>query len=225
MRVHGTTVRGARRFRGQALAALALCGTLALTGCNGDNGDDGAGAAGTKPSASPATPEASPTPSAPAAPAGGAAPSATAKKTPAASPAASPATSPATTPPAKPKPPAPEPACGDKMPISPDEIAVYRYTPEGGFHSLIVKHGNWTCPTPGLSTATFKTVGTETFIPIAEDAKITAITPIVASTVSKPITLHELTEWLIAHPDKGLVFRYHLGAKGVIDTLDQEFTP
>lgn len=70
------------------------------------------------------------------------------------------------------------------MPISPDEIAVYRYT------------------------------------------EISALTPIVASTVSKPITLNELSEWLIAHPDKGLVFHYDGDHHGWIETLGQEeYTP
>ncbi|MCX4525305.1 MULTISPECIES: hypothetical protein [unclassified Streptomyces] len=220
MRADGTSVRGRRRLRRRqaCAAALALCGALALTACNGDgdgtgNGG-GAGAAGASPGGSPATPAASAAPSAPAAaatPSG----SATATKKPA------PTATPTAATPGKPKPPAPGPTCDHKMPISPDEIAVYRYTPEGGFHSLIVKHGNWGCAVAGGATP-FETVGVETFLPIAEDAKITAVTPIVASPVSKPITLHELTSWLESHPNKGLVFRYHLDGKGVITTLDQE---
>ncbi|MET9887022.1 hypothetical protein ABZZ20_28540 [Streptomyces sp. NPDC006430] len=202
--------RPLRRRRRQACAALVLCGALALTACNGD-GDAGAGAAGTGPDAGPA---ASSAPATSAAPVGGATPS-TSSTTSAKKPAPTASAS------GKPKPPAPAPTCDHKMPISPDEIAVYRYTPEGGFHSLIVKHGNWGCAVPGGATP-FETVGVETFIPIAEDAKITAVTPIVAGSASKPITLHELTDWLIAHPNKGLVFRYHLGGKGAIDTLDQE---
>ncbi|MGW7099833.1 hypothetical protein [Streptomyces sp. NPDC054838] len=189
-----------------ALTALALCATLALTGCNGDTD---AGAAGSAPGSTPSA-----TPAPPSAPAGGALPSPakpTAKATPAAS----------ATAPGKPGPSAPAPGCASKAPVSPDEIAVYRYTPEGGSHSLIVKHGHWGCPGPG-GAARFEAVGAETFIPIAEDAKITAVTPIVASPVSKPITLHELSEWLIAHPDKGLVFHYSVGKSGAIETLGQE---
>ncbi|GHB35953.1 hypothetical protein GCM10010347_01470 [Streptomyces cirratus] len=192
------------------MAALALCATLALTGCNGDKD---AGAAGPTPASTPSA-----TPALPSAPAGGAPPSPTkptAKATPVASASAS------ATAPGKPKASAPVPACASKAPASPDEIAVYRYTPEGGFHGLIVKHGHWGCPGPG-GAAHFETVGEETYLPIAEDAKITALTPIVASTVSKPITVHELSEWLIAHPDKGLVFHYNVGKSGAIETLGQE---
>ncbi|WP_211362556.1 hypothetical protein, partial [Streptomyces chryseus] len=125
----------------------------------------------------------------------------------------------------KPESPAPSTTCDHKMPISPDEIAVYRYTPEGGFHSLIVKHGNWGCGAPDTDGAPFEPVGVETFIPVAENAKITAVTPIVESTENKKITLQQLTDWLVAHPDQGLVFRYHLGPGEEIDTLDQVFTP
>ncbi|MET9960666.1 hypothetical protein ABZ128_16725 [Streptomyces sp. NPDC006326] len=189
-----------------ALAALALCATLALTGCNGDTDT---GAAGPAPGGTPGA-----TPALPSAPVGGGLPSPSkpaAKATPAAS----------ATAPGKPKPSAPGPACASKMPISPNEIAVYRYTPEGGFASLIVRHGHWGCPGPG-GAAHFETVGEETFIPIADDAKITALKPIVASSVSKPITLHELTEWIIAHPDSGLVFHYNVRKSGEIETLGQE---
>ncbi len=194
-----------RRSRGLALAALALCGTLTLAGCNGDTDEGAAGPA-------PATVSGA-TPTTPSAPPGGALPSAPAKVT--AKPTAS------ATAAGKPKPSAPAPTCDHKMPISPDEIAVYRYTPEGGVHSLIVKHGNWGCPGPGGATP-FVTVGEETFIPINEDAKITALTPIIAGTVSKPISLHELSEWLIAHPDKGLVFHYNVDHRGHIENLGQE---
>lgn len=214
MRGHSTAVRGAGRLRTQAaLAAVALCGTLALTACNGD---EETGAPGTLASpatstaatgtASPGSPTASPSPS----------PAPSKKPTPAATSAATPA--------GTKKAPTPGSTCDHKMPISPDEIAVNRYTPEGGVHSLIVKHGNWGCAAPGADAAPFVTTGKETFLNIAEDAKITAVTPIVASTVSQPITLQQLIDWLIAHPNQGRVFRYHLDGAGVIDSLDQQYT-
>ncbi|MFD9306900.1 hypothetical protein ACFWCB_30250 [Streptomyces sp. NPDC060048] len=208
MRGQGVRVRAGRRTRGRAaLAALALCGTLALTGCGGDE-DTGAGAAGASPTTgAPATATPSATPSAAPAPS---------------KPAQEP--TPAATPTGRAKTPAPGSTCDHKMPISPDEIAVNRYTPEGGAHSLVVKHGNWGCAAPGADAAPFETVGKETFLNIAEDAKITAVTPVVASTVSRPITLQQLTDWLIAHPDQGRVFRYHLDGAGVIDSLDQQYT-
>ncbi|MGW6706364.1 hypothetical protein ACWGDE_15920 [Streptomyces sp. NPDC054956] len=209
MRGHGERVRDRRRTRGQAaLTVLALCATLALTGCGGDDEDAGAGAAG--PSAS-ATPSVTATPTA----------------TPSATPAASKSASkpaPSATATGKAKTPAPGSGCDHKMPISPDEVAVYRYTPEGGAHSLIVKHGNWGCAAPGMDAAPFDVVGKETFLNIAEDAKITAVTPVVDSPLSQPITLQQLIDWLAAHPDQGRVFRYHLNGAGVIDWMDQEYT-
>ncbi|KOU29721.1 hypothetical protein ADK52_05295 [Streptomyces sp. WM6372] len=198
-------------MRRHAAAALALCGALALTACNGDGNGGDAGAAGTSPGASPASPSAAaPSSATPA----GAAPTASA-----AAPSKKPA--PTATTPAKPKPPAPGPACASKDAVSPNEIAVYRYTPEGGAYSLIVKHGHWGCPVTG-GTTPFETVGEETYIPIAEDAKIGAHAPILSGSMNKPITTHELTSWLETHPNKGLVFHYSVNKAGVIDTLGQE---
>ncbi|GHE62880.1 hypothetical protein CP980_25110 [Streptomyces vinaceus] len=211
----GTAVLGPRRLRRQAAAALLLCGALTLTACNGDDGA-GAGAAGASPGASPA----SPTPAAPAsATPAGAAPAASA-----ASPSKKPApTAPAPTAPApaKPAPSAPGPACASKDAVSPHEIAVYRYTPEGGQYSLIVKRGHWACPVAG-GTTPFVTVGEETYIPIAEDAEIGVHAPILSGSTNKPITTHELTSWLETHPNKGLVFHYDVNKAGVIETLGQE---
>ncbi|WP_330295816.1 hypothetical protein [Streptomyces sp. NBC_00503] len=208
----GNGVQGPRRLRRQAFAAaLALCGTLALTACNADDGDAGAGAGpgGTAPGASAATP------SAPSAPAGTAKPSASAA-------ASSKKPSPTATAPVKPKPPTPGPTCATpKDLVSPNEFAVDRYTPEGGSYALIGKRGHWGCVVPGGVTP-FVTVGEEIFIPIAEDAKIGAHAPILSGSVNKPITTHELTSWLETHPNKGLVFHYNLNPAGVIDTLGQE---
>lgn len=115
--------------------------------------------------------------------------------------------------------------CDHKMPISPDEIAVYRHTPEGGSLSLIVKHGNWGCGTPDSDGAPFETVGKETYIPMDQAAAITVTTPIVESTTNQPIGVQEFLDWLEAHPNAGLVFTYHLGDNGAIDRLDEVFTP
>ncbi|MFF9869914.1 hypothetical protein ACF1G0_31705 [Streptomyces sp. NPDC013953] len=127
---------------------------------------------------------------------------------------------------AKPVPkPSATPGCDHKMPISPDEIMVQRYTPEGGFLSLIVKHGNWGCGAPDTDGAPFETVGVETFIPLNQAASITVTDPIVQSTENQPIGVQEFLDWLDAHPNSGLVFRYSLGEDGAIDRLDQVFTP
>ncbi|MCB5164185.1 hypothetical protein LG634_04955 [Streptomyces bambusae] len=200
-------------------AALALVGALALTACN--NGEDsaqapsagggsGAGKGGSTATTAPAEPTA-------ATPAGGTTekPTAAASKKPA----------PPAAKPVKPGVPKPGSTCDHKMPISPDEIAVYRYTPEGGFLSLIVRHGNWGCGTPDSDGAPFETVGKETFIPLNQAANITVTDPIVASTENQPIGVQEFLDWLEAHPDSGLVFTYRLGKDGAIDTLDQVFTP
>ncbi|MET9469772.1 hypothetical protein ABZY44_34275 [Streptomyces sp. NPDC006544] len=41
--------------------------------------------------------------------------------------------------------------------------------------------------------------------------------------MSRPITLQQLIDRLIAHPDQGRVFRHHLNAEGIIDALDQQY--
>ncbi|MFE1410816.1 hypothetical protein ACFW6F_08415 [Streptomyces sp. NPDC058746] len=219
----GGPVAGPARLRRQACAVLVLCGALVLTACNGDDGAGDAGAAGTTPgtgTASPANPSATATATATTATTGGPVPSASA------GPAKKPTPASTAAPTGKPKPPAPAPAptCS-RPPVADDEIAVYRWTPEGGSAALIVKHGNWGCAVTDGRTP-FVTVGEETFIPIAEDAKITALSPILSTTVSKPITLHELTSWLESHPNRGLVFHYNANHRGIIDTLGQEeYTP
>ncbi|RSS44088.1 hypothetical protein EF912_29355 [Streptomyces sp. WAC07061] len=194
---------GAVRVRA-ALAALAMCGALVLTACR--NGDD---------AAAPEGPPGAAAPSAPGAPSAAGTPAAPAPSKPATT-AKPPA--PATPTEKKPPAPAPAPACDHKMPISPDTIAVYRYTPEGGSHHLIVRHGEFGCPGP------FEPVGEETFYPVSETAKITATAPILPSEAKgKPISTDELASWLTTHPDKGLPFRYHLNAAGVIDTLEEVY--
>ncbi|MFJ6728412.1 hypothetical protein ACIQPQ_26300 [Streptomyces sp. NPDC091281] len=115
--------------------------------------------------------------------------------------------------------------CDHKMPISPDEFAVYGYTPEGGQLGLIVKYGNWGCPTPDSDGPPFEPVGKEIYQQLDQAADITVTDPIVASTDNQPIGVQEFIDWLDAHPDSGLVFKYHLGADGVIDRLDQIFVP
>ncbi|MGW1765401.1 SPOR domain-containing protein [Streptomyces sp. NPDC002073] len=197
-------------------AALALCGALALTAC--DNGEDNA-----QPPAGPGAPGAGTATTAPATPGTPATASAKATPGPAKTPAKKPA--PSAPKPAETKAPAPGATCDHKMPISPDEIAVYRYTPEGGFLSLIVKHGNWGCGTPDSDGAPFETIGVETFIPLDQAAHITVTNPIVTSTENQKIGVQEFLDWLEAHPNSGLVFKYHLGADAAIDTLDQVFTP
>jgi hypothetical protein len=223
--------RKSRRRPGSVRAVLTgVCAAtaLGLTGCSGGGGTADAGSAATpiatkagatadKATVSVSTPAAKPSPTAPSGAGSGGA------KSPTAVPAASkPASSPATS----------SPGgggggsdCDHKMPISPDEIAVYRYTPEGGSLSLIVRHGNWGCGTPDSDGAPFETVGKETYIPMDQAADITVTNPIVESTENQPIGVQEFLDWLEANPDSGLVFTYHLGDDGAIDRLDEVFTP
>ncbi|MEW2114168.1 hypothetical protein AB0945_03055 [Streptomyces sp. NPDC005474] len=117
------------------------------------------------------------------------------------------------------------PGCDHKMPISPDEVAVYRYTPEGGSLNLIVKAGAWGCPAPDSDGPAFETTGKEYDLPLDQAAYITATNPITESSENQQIGVQELLDWLEAHPDSGLVFKYHAAADGAVDKLEQEFTP
>ncbi|KUN24668.1 hypothetical protein AQJ23_18195 [Streptomyces antibioticus] len=209
------------RRRQTALRTLALsacaAGVLALTACSSNSPDEAA--ATTAATASPAK--------------AGSGAKATAPAT--AAPAGKVSTPPASKATPPPAPPTGTPiaaiteggddGCDHKMPISPDEIAVYRYTPEGGSLSLIFRHGNWGCGTPDSDGAPFETVGKETYLPLDQAAYITATNPIVASTENQHIGVQEFLDWLEAHPDSGLVFKYHVGADGAIDSLEEIFTP
>ncbi|WP_369240750.1 hypothetical protein AB5J56_40620 [Streptomyces sp. R21] len=230
-----TLTTGTNRRRPSAVrgAVLSLCaaGALALTGCSGGGStggaaadadpsatrttapggrtDDGSGAASAQPASKTSTGTGSGT-------AGGTkAPGAkTSASTPTASPTTTPAGSGGT-----------GDGCDHKMPISPDEIAVYRYTPEGGSLSLIVKYGNWGCGTGDSDGAPFETVGKETYLPMDQAAYVTATNPVVESSENQRIGVQEFLDWLEAHPDSGLVFKYHLGKDGAIDSLEEVFTP
>ena len=203
-----------------AVAVLALT----LTACNGD-GDATASPAGADPTTAKPAGTSAATGSATPGSGAGTEPSAAAKSD---KPSSSAATSAATAAPAKSAAASPAddtPACDHKMPISPDEIAVYRYTPEGGFLSLIVKYGNWGCAPKDSDGAPFETVGKETYMPMSQAAYVTVTNPIVESTENQHIGVQEFLDWLEANPNSGLVFTYHLGADGAIDRLEEVFTP
>ncbi|MGA5037129.1 hypothetical protein ACPCA8_08715 [Streptomyces capoamus] len=216
------------RTTATSLAAALLA--LSLAACNGD-GDSEGSAAGPK-TATSAQPSGGTATGAPTGPATG---SSTAGTVPAGtSPSGAATASPAK--PAAPKAPAPaKPAasataaggsgCDHKMPISPDELAVYRYTPEGGALHLIVKYGAWGCAPADSDGAPFETVGKEIPVPMNQAAYVTVTNPVVASTENQHIGVQEFLDWLEAHPNSGLVFKYHLGADGAIDKLEEEFTP
>ncbi|MFG2802530.1 hypothetical protein [Streptomyces pseudovenezuelae] len=218
------TSRKSRRRPGAVRAAvLGACvvGSLVLTACNGDGDATGSGAGASPTTAGDAAGKATST-GAPSKKPGVATSSGSTStaKSPAAVPAASKSPAPAASSAG-----GSDDGCDHKMPISPDEVAVYRYTPEGGSLSLIVKHGNWGCGSPDSDGAPFETVGKETFIPMDQAAYVTVTNPVVGSTENQHIGVQEFLDWLEAHPNSGLVFTYHLGADGAIDRLDEVFTP
>ncbi|MEU5045031.1 hypothetical protein [Streptomyces griseorubiginosus] len=219
-----TSKKNGRRPMAVGAAVLGACvaGALLLTGCNSKE-EATSSAAATNPTEAAATggkktaaSAASTTPVATAS-----AGSISAAKSPGAVPAASKPPVATTSPAGGTE----DDGCDHKMPISPDEVAVYRYTPEGGSLSLIVKYGNWGCGSPDSDGAPFETVGKETFIPMDQAAYVTVTNPIVESTENQHIGVQEFLDWLEAHPNSGLVFTYHLGADGAIDRLDEVFTP
>jgi hypothetical protein len=202
-----------------------VAGVVALTGCSPDSSRSGStGGSAVTSSPTPGEQGIDGTSSSPALPAEKVSPSTGSKVSPPPAPAGTPAASaPGST--ASTGAGAEDDGCDHKMPISPDEIAVYRYTPEGGSLSLIIRHGNWGCGTPDSDGAPFETVGKETYLPMDQGAYVTVTDPIVASTENQPIGVQDFLDWLEAHPDSGLVFRYHLGTDGAIDRLEQVFTP
>lgn len=215
-----TTSRLRPRYRAVRTAVLlAALGTATLAGCAGsakDNAaqDKPATAAASSADSSTASTVPSSTPS-PTAKGGTAKPVAPASVSAAA---AASASKPAADSGAK-------PGCDHKMPISPDEVAVYRYTTEGGSLSLIVKAGVWGCPDPDTDGPPFETTGKEYALPLDQAAYVTATNPITESTENQHIGVQELLDWLDAHPNSGLVFKYHAVASGTVDKLEQEFTP
>ncbi|MEV6613247.1 hypothetical protein AB0N31_05075 [Streptomyces sp. NPDC051051] len=221
-----------RHCRPIALRTLALgacvAGVLALTGCSpASPGADGTAAPAAAPSQTEGGQGAGGTASPEALPAGKSSPPAAGEvSSPPASaaPAGSPA-APAASATASAGAGGEDDGCDHRMPISPDEIAVYRYTPEGGSLSLIVRYGNWGCGPADSDGAPFETVGKETYLPMDQAAYVTVTDPVVASTENQPVGVQEFLDWLEAHPDSGLVFRYHLGADGAVDRLEQVFTP
>ncbi|MDQ0585597.1 hypothetical protein [Streptomyces rishiriensis] len=226
------TPRKSRRRPGAMRAVvLSVCaaGALGLTGCSGD-GDTADAGGGSKPSATMVSGTGDTTeadagttgtkPGAKASPGAG-----SGVKSPSVVPVASKSPAPAATGSVSAGGEGDGDDCDHKMPISPDEVAVYRYTPEGGSLSLIVKYGNWGCGSPDSDGAPFETVGKETYLPMDQAADVTVTNPIVESTENQPIGVQEFLDWLEAHPNSGLVFTYHLGADGAIDRLDEVFTP
>ncbi|MFF8380768.1 hypothetical protein ACF07V_32050 [Streptomyces sp. NPDC015661] len=220
----------ADRLRPAALAFAAVALTAVLTGCQG-NGSAAAPAAPSTPS-TPSAPAASS--AAPAAPGDGAGSAGVPSAVPAVKKPSAPKTSAPKTSAPKPKPTAaPAPAgCVDSAPgpddVDPDEFALYRIEeldPSTGKVNLVVQHGAWGCGSPDSDGGPFVVTGEESRMALDQAAYVTATNPVVTSTENQRIGVQELIDWVNAHPDSGLVFRYETGDDGAIHRLEEVFTP
>jgi hypothetical protein len=199
----------ANRFRPAVVALAAIALAAVLTGCREDGSAAGADApsAGTTATPSPST-------------ASGSTPAGKPDAKPGSTPAGSAATS------------APTAECASEPPnpdhVDPDEIAVYRVEELDGSTgkvNLVMQHGAWGCPEKDTDGAPFVVTGEESRWALDQAAYVTATTPIVHSTENQRIGVQELIDWINAHPDSGLVFRYETGDDGAIHRLEQVFTP
>ncbi|MCX2184271.1 hypothetical protein KV205_27630 [Streptomyces sp. SKN60] len=110
----------------------------------------------------------------------------------------------------------------------PDEFALYRIEElpgSTGKVNLVLQHGAWGCGTPDSDGAPFVVSGEDSRWALDQAAYVTATDPIVPSTENQRIGVQELIDWVNAHPDSGLVFRYEVGEDGAIHRLDQVFMP
>ncbi|MFI1763568.1 hypothetical protein ACH41H_16185 [Streptomyces sp. NPDC020800] len=144
--------------------------------------------------------------------------------TPAAKPASKPAGSTKTT--------APATDCATKAPdpdhVDPDEIAVYRVEElpaSTGKVNLVIQHGAWGCPGKDADGKPFVVTGEDARWALDQAAYVTATNPVVASSKNQRIGVQELIDWINAHPDSGLVFKYATGDDGAIHSLEQVYTP
>ncbi|MEU7030477.1 hypothetical protein AB6O49_18835 [Streptomyces sp. SBR177] len=110
----------------------------------------------------------------------------------------------------------------------PDEFALYRIEElpgSTGKVNLVLQHGAWGCGEPDTDGAPFVVSGEDSRWALDQAAYVTATNPIVESTENQRIGVQELIDWVKAHPDSGLVFRYETGEDGAIHRLDQVFMP
>ncbi|WP_405856003.1 hypothetical protein OG361_21960 [Streptomyces sp. NBC_00090] len=226
------------RLRPAVLALAAVALAAALTGCQ-----EGGSAAG---AAAPSTDAATVEPGSPGAAGSTTEPAGEPTAEPSAEPPAASSTAPAVKPSVKPtakptskptgkKSGASETApagCVDAPPspddVDPDEIALYRIEELDGSTgkvNLVLQHGAWGCGAKDTDGAPFVGTGEESRWALDQAAYVTVTTPIVESTENQRIGVQELIDWIDAHPDSGLVFRYTTGDDGAIHRLEQVFTP
>ncbi|MFJ8199131.1 hypothetical protein [Streptomyces sp. NPDC096152] len=127
---------------------------------------------------------------------------------------------------------APAADCAGKAPnpddVDPDEFAVYRVEELDGATgkvNLVIQHGAWGCPGKDTDGAPFVVTGEESRWALDQAAYVTATNPVTDSSENRRIGVQELIDWIEAHPDSGLVFRYETGDDGAIHRLDEVFTP
>ena len=202
----GDVQMNANRLRPVVLALAAVALTAVLTGCREDGSAAGADAAPSVGAKAPSSPGA-----------GG-------SGTPAGKPDAKHTGSAATSAPAADC--ASEPPSPDR--VDPDEIAVYRVEELDGSTgkvNLVIEHGAWGCPGKDTDGAPFVVTGEHSRWALDQAAYVTATNPITDSSENQRIGVQELIDWIKAHPDSGLVFRYETGEDGAIHRLEQVFTP
>ncbi|MFK4223827.1 hypothetical protein [Streptomyces sp. NPDC019890] len=217
----------ANRLRPVVLALAAVALTAVLTGCREDGsaaGADAAPSAGAKATPSPSTTAGEPD----AMPSVGA----TAPSSPRAGGSGTPAGKPDTKHTGSAATHAPAADCASEPPspdqVDPDEIAVYRVEELDGSTgkvNLVIEHGAWGCPGKDTDGAPFVVTGEHSRWALDQAAYVTATNPITDSSENQRIGVQELIDWINAHPDSGLVFRYETGKDGAIHRLEQVFTP
>ncbi|MBL1081238.1 hypothetical protein JK359_04475 [Streptomyces actinomycinicus] len=218
----------ADRLRPAVIACAAVALAATLTACQGDDTASGTGATPTAAAKSGSTPGSSGGKGGSTASAGttaapgtggagtGGAGTSTAKP-------ASKTTGPAATPAADCATKAPDPDHAD-----PDEIVVNRVEElpaSTGKVNLVIQHGAWGCPDKETDGRPFLTDGEDSRWALDQAAYVTATNPITSSSKNQRIGVQELIDWLKAHPDAGLVFKYGTGDDGAIHSLQQVYAP
>ena len=223
----------ANRLRPAVIALTAAALAAVLTGCQKD--DSAAGADGTPSTA--ATASSKPGTSggkggATGTTGGSGGSGASATASPGAAGGGTPSAKPATKVPGSAKTTAPSAGCASKAPdpdhVDPDEIAVYRVEElpgSTGKVNLVIQHGAWGCPGKDSDGTPFVVTGEEARWAMDQAAYVTATNPIIASSKNQRIGVQELIDWINAHPDSGLVFKYGTGDDGAIHSLEQVYTP
>ncbi|MGW0768309.1 hypothetical protein [Streptomyces sp. NPDC002676] len=219
----------AHRLRPAVIALAAVALAAVLTGCQGD---DTAGADGTPSVAATARPSSGASGGKGGAAGGSAGSGATVTASPGAAGGGTPAAKPASKAPGSAKTTPPAAGCATKAPdpdhVDPDEIAVYRVEElpgSTGKVNLVIQHGAWGCPGKDSDGTPFVVTGEDSRWALDQAAYVTATNPITSSSKNQRIGVQELIDWIKAHPDSGLVFKYETGDDGAIHSLEQVYTP